>query len=400
MSHDHPAIHYEDLSGDVRSEIRCEEPDNSGNVIWCAKALERYLLRERRARFGCHGRCHVGLDKARRDDIREDIARRELLRHGLRETDEPRLARGVVGLALVADDADDARNVDDAAPATLHHTARRRANGDECAAQIGVDDGIPVVVLEPHQQVVARQAGVIDQNIHGTEIALDIGDELRDRLDFTYVAAKALCSATRKLGRHLGGAALVTANDGDPRATEGERFRDGATDTPSTARYERGSPRQVNLHDATRPTSCSISATVPHEAVFTTGAIFFTSPTSTVPGPISTKSAFGKSCASVCTSSVQRTGLVSCRTSRSRPLATVVTGAPSTLAYTGKRGSTIGVTARLSVRPLSALCISGEWNAPLTLSRIARLAPAPFASVMARSTAFASPLMTIWPGAL
>ena len=44
--------------------------------------------------------------------------------------------------------------------------------------------------------------------------------------------------------------------------------------------------------------------------------------------------------------------------------------------------------------------MSGEWKAPLTLSWIARLAPASLASSIARSTPATSPTITTWPGAL
>ncbi len=82
------------------------------------------------ARLGRHRRRHVGLDEARRDGVREDVAATpSSLATRLREADQPRLARGVVRLPLVAGDADDAGDVDDAAPAPLHHAARRRADG-------------------------------------------------------------------------------------------------------------------------------------------------------------------------------------------------------------------------------------------------------------------------------
>src|SRR6476660_7200570 len=104
MSHDHPTIHYEDLSGDVCREIRCKEPDNSSNVTRRPESFEWYLLRQRYACFGRHRCGHVGLDETRRHDIGENVSRRELFRHRLRETNEPRLARCVVRLTLVADD--------------------------------------------------------------------------------------------------------------------------------------------------------------------------------------------------------------------------------------------------------------------------------------------------------
>src|SRR5882672_3562960 len=108
MSHDHPTAYYENLSGAVRCVFRCEKTDNSSDVVGRSQAFERYLLGERRARLRSHRLCHIGIDEPRGDDVSEDVSRRQLFRNGFGETDEPRLARGVIGLSLVADDTDDA----------------------------------------------------------------------------------------------------------------------------------------------------------------------------------------------------------------------------------------------------------------------------------------------------
>ena len=89
--------------------------------------------------FRSHRRGHLGFDEPGRDRIDQDVARAELLGDRLGQRDQARLAGGVVRLTLVADDADDARDVDDPAAAPLHHAARYRANCREGAAQIRID---------------------------------------------------------------------------------------------------------------------------------------------------------------------------------------------------------------------------------------------------------------------
>ena len=57
--------------------------------------------------------------------LQRTLRERELAGDGLREPDDARLGRGVVGLAGVADEPDDRGDVDDAAGARLHHDRAR-----------------------------------------------------------------------------------------------------------------------------------------------------------------------------------------------------------------------------------------------------------------------------------
>ena len=59
------------------------------------------------------GAGHVGLDEAGRNGIHQDVAAAVLLGDRLGESDQPRLAGSIVGLALVAGEADDAGDIDD-----------------------------------------------------------------------------------------------------------------------------------------------------------------------------------------------------------------------------------------------------------------------------------------------
>ena len=116
------------------------------------------------------------------------------------------------------------------------------------------------------------------------------------------------------------------------------------------------------------------------------GAIFFTSPLSTAPGPISTKSASG------CSSAM--------RLDRARPLhgrrelfheqtackCRVVHGLRVHVRVDWEARDRRSAPGRAPPEsPSTAYSMSGEWKAPLTFSRFA-LPPASFASSMARST--------------
>ena len=86
------------------------------------------------------------------------------------------LGRRIVGLAGIAGSANHRGDVDDAAAARLHHAAHDQLGQPEHRLEIGVDDRIPLVVLHAHRQVVAGDAGIVDQDRHGAEALLDLAD--------------------------------------------------------------------------------------------------------------------------------------------------------------------------------------------------------------------------------
>ncbi len=93
--------------------------------------------------------------------------------------------------------------------------------------------------------------------------------------------------------------------------------------------------------------------------------------------------------------SIQRTGAVSWSTSKRRARAAVVTASAVALASTGKRGSANSARSSTSRRWLAAGAISGEWNAPLTLSGMTRFAPRALHAAPAFATASGSPEITV-----
>src|SRR5439155_24019667 len=79
--------------------------------------------------------------------------------------DDAGLRRRVVRLAGVPVQADDAREVDDRPAAAAHHPAGGGTAGVEDAAQVRVDYGAPILVGHPGDQTVARQPGVVDEDV-------------------------------------------------------------------------------------------------------------------------------------------------------------------------------------------------------------------------------------------
>ena len=98
--------------------------------------------------------------------------------------------------------------------------------------------------------------------------------------------------------------------------------------------------------------------------------------------------------------STQRTGAVSWSASSRRARVASLTPSAVALAITGYAASTNGARSSATRNVLAAGCISGEWNAPLTLSATTRFAPFVLHSSPALRTASGSPEITVWSGAL
>ena len=64
----------------------------------------------------------------------------------------------------------------------LDHPLHRAAGAAEGAGEVGVDDGVEVLVAHPHEQAVAGDAGVGDEHLdRAAEDLLGLGEGLVDR---------------------------------------------------------------------------------------------------------------------------------------------------------------------------------------------------------------------------
>src|SRR3954469_24773250 len=123
LIHQHSAIDMQGGTGDIsgsRSRQKCNRP---GDVLDGAEPGERNLCHEYGALNFFQFACHVGIDKARRDAIYRYVAAADFACERLAEADHAGFRSRIIGLPRVAHDADDRRNVDDAAVARFHHRA-------------------------------------------------------------------------------------------------------------------------------------------------------------------------------------------------------------------------------------------------------------------------------------
>ena len=242
----------------------------------------------------------------------------------LRHADDAGLGGGVVGLAGVAAGADHRGDVDDAAAARLHHAAHHRARQAEDRLQVGVDHLVPVLVLHAQRQVVARDAGVVDQDGDVAESPSAIAPSSASRL--------------RRVA-HVQHPARPGPPARDRPARPASRGR-GADDrralrSPARSAMARPMPREAPVTSATLPSQHAQPPFTVGESCFERGAIRggdalqlgsmrLTRPASTLPGPHSTTCV--TPCAAIaCMISTQRTGEAAWRTSASL----IVTGSVS-----------------------------------------------------------------------
>ncbi len=113
---------------------------------------------------------HSGFDEARRNGVASNVAGANFARNGHGKPDQSCLRRRVIGLACLAHLAEDAGDVDDASPALLEHRAHDLLGAHISGSEISLQHRIPVGTLHPHDQLVARDAGVVDQDVDLAEL--------------------------------------------------------------------------------------------------------------------------------------------------------------------------------------------------------------------------------------
>src|SRR5213594_3627053 len=190
-SQHHPAVDDQHLTRNVAGEVGGEKEHRRRDIRSLAQPAHRNGPDQGLARLAGDLPGQLRIDKPGRHGVHEYIPRGQLLRHRLGEADQAGLGGGIVGLALVARDADDARDVDDPAPATLDHPPGRVLGHQEGALQVRVEHGAPVVLVDPEQQVVPRRARVVHEDVDLAELPLDRADRGLDLSRVRDVARKA-----------------------------------------------------------------------------------------------------------------------------------------------------------------------------------------------------------------
>jgi hypothetical protein len=120
---------------------------------------------------------HVRGDEARSHTVHGDAAAAQLLGQSTGHASYASLGCSVVGLTGIARGSNHAGDADDAAETLLHHGTNSRTADSENSLQIGVGDGIPIVILHAHCQGIAGNTCVVDQHMQAAVILDDGVDQ-------------------------------------------------------------------------------------------------------------------------------------------------------------------------------------------------------------------------------
>src|SRR5260370_7370713 len=116
---------------------------------------------------------HWTVDESGGDAIDGDAPLRDLGGERLGHADHARFRSRVVSLPRIALDADNRRDVYDSAKAPFQHAFQRGARQAEGRGQIDRKHSIPVLVLHANEQTIARDPGVVDEDVYGPKRAFD-----------------------------------------------------------------------------------------------------------------------------------------------------------------------------------------------------------------------------------
>ena len=222
--------------GDEVGVVRDQEQHGAGDVLCAAEPADRDAaddFLQHRLRHRAH---HVGVDIARRHGIHGDAVARALLRQRLGEAVDAGFRRGIVDLAVLAGLAVDRADIDDAPEPARAHAGEGGVAEVEAGAEIGVEHRLPALRRHPLQRAVARDPGIVHQDVDGAELPLDLRDARLAGREIAHVPLVDVDAGdgAEALGRLV--ARMVVR--GHPAAVVLQRLGYGAADTPCSARHQ------------------------------------------------------------------------------------------------------------------------------------------------------------------
>src|SRR5689334_16594302 len=144
LGHVEPAVDGNVRSGDVTGLLGSEVGDQAGHLVGLREPPHRDLLDDRLENLRLHGFDHIRLDVARRDRVDRHPLFYHFLGERLGEPVHASLGRRIVGLTELTLQGVYGGDVDDTAPAALHHALDYLARDVEDAVEIGVHHRVPV----------------------------------------------------------------------------------------------------------------------------------------------------------------------------------------------------------------------------------------------------------------
>src|SRR5580658_10931568 len=164
-AHVQAAVQREVRPGGEGRLLAHQPGDDGSDLGRLAEALHRDGGDDFLETVGLDGAHHVGADVAGGHGVDGDAARGDLLRERHGEAVDAGFGGRVVGLAELAALAVHRGDVHDAAPAALDHAVDHLLGDVEQRVEVGLDDRTPGIQIHLLKRAVARDAGVVHQNV-------------------------------------------------------------------------------------------------------------------------------------------------------------------------------------------------------------------------------------------
>src|SRR5437879_224990 len=266
------------LPRNVAREVGGEKEHGRGHVCGLCPSPEGDSVDEGLPRLRGDSFGQLRFHEAGGDGVDEHVAGCQLLGHRLGEPDEPRLGRRVVRLARVPPQAHDASDVDDAAVTPLDHPTRHVLRHQEGAFEVGVQNGVPVVVRDAEHEVVAGRARVVHEDRDRAQLPFDRRDGRLHLVGAAHVARIGTGGvvAAQRRGDRLRLRA-VAGEHGHLGARPVECRGDALPDAAAAARHDGDPTGQVDLHAPAYAASRNVatSAAVPTATTLAPGMTRF-----------------------------------------------------------------------------------------------------------------------------
>ena len=230
------AVQRQGAACDISGTLAHQPGHHVGDLLALAQAADGDVADDAFQHLGVHGADHFGVDIAGRDAVDGDALPRILQRQGLGEADHPGLGGGIVGLADLALLAVDRGDVDDAAMAPVAHAVDDLARHVEDAVHIDADHVGPLVVAHLVEEAVAGDAGVVDQDVDGAELILDLLHGAGAVVETADIALDH--HDVQRIGDGLGRLVVSGIAGGDLEPVLVQALNDRLADAPGPARYE------------------------------------------------------------------------------------------------------------------------------------------------------------------
>src|SRR6185503_15798703 len=144
------------------------------------------------------------------------------------------------------------RDVDDPAPAAIEHAVNDLLGDVKQAVEVGIDDLVPALETHLAERAIGRDAGVVDQDIHRSEVVAHLLEGCARRLPVSDIAFRGVHLESQ--GTHLADPAVLAlgtrAAAGDhAKSLAAQTLADRCADAAHPARHVSESCRHGPLQD-------------------------------------------------------------------------------------------------------------------------------------------------------